>query len=146
MANRKNTVRIGEKIGLLTVLSVDLIDGTRYATCSCQCGVQCRRKTQTVRKSRSDSPPSCGCATRQALRDSAARARDCRDPEKLVASGKKLRNRIFVDPTPAEIAERCEEIRQEWGPERWAKYHCGVNLQVVRTSPAYRAAEQESRQ
>jgi hypothetical protein len=50
-------------------------------------------------------------------REKLAEARAKRTRESMVESGRTLRKRSMVDPTPWEIAERCAEIHEEAGRE-----------------------------
>ena len=43
-----------------------------------------------------------------------------------------IREHLFTDPTPEEIAERCAEIRKEWPPERLEKASRPVEIMVCR--------------
>ena len=108
-------IQIGERIGIVRVLELWFEGEQRIAKCECDCGTVYQKRTDYLRRRRGLTEVSCGCLRRAMNREKLAEARAKRTRESMVESGRTLRKRSMVDPTPWEIAERCLDIDNEAG-------------------------------
>lgn len=110
-------IKIGERIGIVTVLELGFDGEQRTAKCICDCGKVYEKRTDYLRRRRGLTEVSCGCLRRAMNREKMADARAKRSMESMRERGRTLRKRSMDDPTPWEIAERCAEIHEEAGRE-----------------------------
>ena len=110
-------IKIGERIGIVTVLELGFDGEQRIAKCECDCGKVYEKRTDYLRRRRGLTEVSCGCLRRAMNREKMADARAKRSMESMRESGRTLRKRSMEDPTPLEIAERCMWIHEEAGRE-----------------------------
>ena len=110
-------IKIGERIGIVTVLELGFDGEQRTAKCICDCGKVYEKRTDYLRRRRGLTEVSCGCLRRAMNREKMADARAKRSMESMRERGRTLRKRSMEDPTPLEIAERCMWIHEEAGRE-----------------------------
>ena len=110
-------IKIGERIGIVTVVELGFDGEQRTAKCICDCGKVYEKRTDYLRRRRGLTEVSCGCLRRAMNREKMADARAKRYMESMRERGRTLRKRSMEDPTPLEIAERCMWIHEEAGRE-----------------------------
>jgi len=108
-------IEIGERIGIVTVLELGFDGDQRTAKCQCDCGVIYQKRTDYLRRRRGLTEVSCGCLRRAMNRKKMAEARAKRTRESMVESGRTLKKRSMIEPTPWEIAERCLDVHNDAG-------------------------------
>lgn len=108
-------VEVGERIGIVKVLEIQVDGRNRIAKCECDCGTVYEKQTTYLRRHRGLTEVSCGCLLKELNRGKLAEARAKRDMQKLAESGRTLRKRSMTDPTQWEIAERCLDVHNDAG-------------------------------
>lgn len=100
----RRQIEIGERIGAIRVIDIFMENGHRIARCQCECGAVVLKRTYHLSR---QTEASCGCLRRAMNRKKMAEAE----------SGRTLRKRSMLDPSPEEIAWRCAEIHEDAGRE-----------------------------